>query len=130
MESLIGAWTYYEALITSLHFSMKPGFGESPVTFNGCGSDTQNVCCFFDGETAEVAQLNHTRFLFVERGQGLERVIQSDQLGTSLNRAIDVFIQREFLKILAALFRIVLARMIHQQASHYLCSHPEKVCAI
>ena len=109
---------------------MKPGFGKTPVTFDGCGSDTQNVCCFFNGETAEVAQLNHARFLWIERCQGLERVVQRNQLRASFDRSIDVFIQGEFLKILATFFRIVLARMIHQQATHYLCSNPEKMSAV
>ena len=100
------------------------------MTFDGCRSDTQNVCCLFNGEAAEVAQLNHTRLLFVERCQGFKRVVERNQFGASFDCTIDVFVQREFLKILATLFRIVLARMIHKQATHYLCSNPEKVSAI
>jgi hypothetical protein len=34
------------------------------------------------------------------------------------------------LKILATLFRIVLARMIHEQASHNLSSNPKKMSAV
>ena len=40
-----------------------------------------------------------------------------------------MFSSREFLKILATFFRIVLARMIHWQA-HYLCSDSEKMSAV
>ena len=100
------------------------------MTFDGCGSDTQNVSCLFNRESAEVAQLNHTCLLCVDCCQCFERVVERDQFRASFDRSIDIFIQREFLKILATLFRIVLARMINQQASHYLCSNSKKMSAI
>ena len=100
------------------------------MTFDCCWSDAQNVCCLFNGEAAEVAQLNHARFLCVERSQSLERIIKRDQFCASFHCTIDVFIQGEFLKILATLFRIVLARMIHKQATHYLRSNSKKVSPI
>ncbi len=100
------------------------------MTFDGRGGNAQNVSRFFNGETAEVAQFDHAGFLGIERRQGLERVVQRDQFGAAFDRPIDVFVQRELLKILATLFRIVLARMIDQQAAHYLSSNSEKVCAV
>ncbi len=100
------------------------------MTFDGCGSDTQNVCCFFNGESAEVAQLDHACLLCVDRCQGFERIVERDQFRAAFDRSIDIFIQREFLKILAPFFRIVLARMIYEQASHYLCSNSKKVGAV
>src|SRR5437764_5522720 len=109
---------------------MKPGLGKPPMTFDGCRSDTHNVCCLFNGKATEVAQLNHARLLRIERCQGFESVVERDQLGAPFDRSIDVFIQREFLEILATLFRIVLARMVNQQATHYLCSNSEKMSAI
>src|SRR6185369_15638582 len=60
----------------------------------------------------------------------LECVVQRDQFGATFDRPIDVFVQREFLKILATLFRIVLARMVDQQATHYLSSNSEKMSAV
>jgi len=109
---------------------MKPGFCKAPVTFDGRGGNAQNVSCFFNGETAEVAQLDHAGFLCIEGRQGLECVVQRDQFGATFDRPIDVFVQREFLKILATLFRIVLARMVDQQATHYLSSNSEKMSAV
>src|SRR5262245_61562523 len=109
---------------------MKPGFCKPPVTLDRRGSNTKNVCCFFDGESAEVAQLDHASFLWINRGQRLERVIQRNQFRASFDCSIDIFIQREFLKILATLLSIMLARMIYQQATHYLCGNSEKMRTI
>lgn len=109
---------------------MEPGFCEPPVTFDCCGSDAQNVCCFFNGKAAEVAQLDHPRFLCIKRCQSFERIVQRNQFRASFDGSINVFIQREFLKILTALFRIVLACMIHKQASHNLGSNSEKMSAV
>ncbi len=66
----------------------------------------------------------------VECSQCLERVVQRNQFRASFNCSIDVFVEGEFLKILATLFRIVLTRMIDEQATHYLCSNSEKMSAI
>jgi len=109
---------------------MKPGLGQAPVTFDGCGGYTHHVRRLFDGESAEVSQLNHACLLLVECRQCFERVVERDQFRASFDCAIDVFVQREFLKILPTFFCIVLARMIHQQATHYLCSDSEKMCAV
>jgi len=109
---------------------MKPGLGKSPVTFDGCRGDTHNVRRLFNGKPAEVTQLNHACLLCVECRQCFERVVQRNQFRASFDRSIDVFVQREFLKILATLFRIVLACMIYQQATHYLCSHSKKMGAV
>jgi len=109
---------------------MKPGFRQSPVTFDGCRSDTQNACCLFNGEAAEIAQLNHACLLLIERRQGFQRVVERDQFGAPLHCAIDIFVQREFLKILAPLFCVVLACMVYQQSTHYLGGDPEKVSPV
>ena len=109
---------------------MKPGFGYPPMTFDGGRSDPQNVCRFFNREAAEVAQLNHTRLLRIKRRQCFERIVQRDQFRASFNRSIDVFVEREFLKILATLLSVVLARMIDQQTTHYLRSHSEEVSSV
>jgi len=109
---------------------MKPGFCQSPVTFDGCGSDAQNVCCLFNGESAEIAQLDHACFLCIERCKGLQSVVERDQFSATLHCSIDIFVQREFLKILATLFCVVLARMVHQQATHYLSSDSEEVSPV
>ena len=106
---------------------MEPSLGETPVAFNGCGSDAQNVCCLFNREAAEIAQLNHARFLFVEICQGFERVVECDEFSATFDGAIDVFIQGEFLKVLAPLLRVVLARVVDEQATHYLGGHSEKM---
>ena len=106
---------------------MKPCLGKPPVTFDCRGRDTHNVCCLFDGEATEVAQLNHACFLRVERCQGFERVVERDEFGAAFDGAIYIFIQGEFLKILTALFRIVFTRVIYEQATHDLCGHSEKM---
>ena len=109
---------------------MQPGFSEPPVTFDGCGSYTQNACCLLDGEAAEVAQFDHARFLRIEFRQGFERVVEGDEFGTAFDGAIYIFIQGELLKILPAFLCIVLARMIHQQATHDLRSDTKKVGSV
>src|SRR5215813_329044 len=109
---------------------MQPGFRKPPVTFDGCGSYTHNVCCLLDGEAAEVAQFNHARLLRIERSQGLERVVESDEFGTAFDGAIYIFIQGELLKILPAFLCIMFARMIDQQATHYLRSYTKKVGSV
>ena len=106
---------------------MKPGLSETPVTFDGRGSNAQHVCGLFNGEAPEVAQLNHARLLLVESCQGFERVVECDEFSASFDRAIYVFVQGEFLKVLAALFRVVLTRMVDEQATHYLGGNPEKM---
>lgn len=109
---------------------MQPGFGEPPVTFDGCGSDTHNVCCLLDGEAAKVPQLNHARFLLVERSQGFERVVEREEFGTAFDGAVYILIKGELLKILPAFLRVVFACMIHQQPAHYLRSYTEKVSPV
>ncbi len=106
---------------------MEPCLGKAPVTLDSCGSDAQNVSCLFNGEAPEVAQLNHARFLLVEICQGFERVVECDEFGAAFDRAIDIFVQGEFLKILAALFRVVLTRVVDEQATHYLGGNSEKM---
>jgi len=109
---------------------MKPGLGQPPVTFDGGRSDTKNICCLLDGEAAKVTQLNHARFLLVECRQSFERVVERDEFRTPFNCAIYVFVQGELLKILPAFLCIVFARVIHQQATHYLSSNAEKVSPV
>lgn len=109
---------------------MKPCLGKPPVAFDCCGSDAQNVCSFFNGEAPEVAQLNHARLLFVEICQGLERVVERDEFRAAFDCAIYVFVQGEFLKILAAFFRVVLARVVDEQATHYLGGNSEKMSPV
>ena len=109
---------------------MKPGFGQPPVTFDGRGSNAHHVGCLFDREAAKVSQLNHARFLFVEGRQGFQSVVERDELGTPFDGAVYVFIQGELLKILPAFLRVVLACMIHQQATHYLSRNAEEVSPV
>src|SRR5690242_1483461 len=109
---------------------MQPGLSKPPVTFDGCGSDTQNVCCLLDGEAAEIAQFNHARFLQIERSQGFQRVVEGDEFGTAFDGAVNIFIQGELLKFLPAFLRIVFARVIHEQATHYLRSDTKKVGSV
>lgn len=106
---------------------MEPSLGKTPVAFNCCGSDAQNVCCLFNGEAPEVAQLNHARFLLVESCQGFERVVECNEFRAAFDSAVYIFVQGEFLKILAALFRVVLTRVVNEQATHYLGSNSEKM---
>lgn len=106
---------------------MKPGLSETPVAFDGRRSDAQNVCGLFNGEAPEVTQLNHARFLLVESCQGFERVVECDEFRATFDRAIYVFVQGEFLKVLAALFRVVLTRVVDEQATHYLGGNSEKM---
>lgn len=109
---------------------MEPGLGSPPVTFDGRGSNAHNVCCLLYREAAKVPQFNHARFLFVESRQSFQRVVECDELGAPLDGAVDVFIQGELLKILPAFFRVVFARMIHQQATHYLSRNAEEVSPV
>ena len=109
---------------------MKPGFGSPPVTFDGRGSYAHNVCRLFDREAAKVPQLNHARFLFVEGRQGFQRVVERDELGAPFDGAVYVFIQGKLLEILPAFFRVVFARMIHQQPAHYLGCNAEEVSPV
>ena len=106
---------------------MEPSLGKTPVAFNCCGSDAQNVCCLFNGEAPEVTQLDHACFLFVESREGFECIVESDEFCASFDRAIYIFVQGEFLKVLAALFRIVLTRVVDEQAAHYLGGNTEKM---
>ena len=106
---------------------MEPSLGKAPVTLDSCGSDAQNVCGLFNGEAPEVAQLNHARLLLVEIGQGFERVVEGDEFRATFDGAIDVFIQGEFLKVLAPFLCVVLARVVDEQATHYLGSNSEKM---
>jgi len=106
---------------------MEPSLGKTPVAFDGRGSDAQNVCCLFNGEAPEVAQLDHARFLLVKICQGFKRVVECDEFGTAFDRAIYIFIQGEFLKVLASFFRIVLTRVINEQATHNLGGNSEKM---
>jgi len=75
----------------------------------------------------EVPQLDHARLLFVENGQSFQSIVKRNEFGAAFDRAIDVFVKGELLEILTALFCIVLARVIHQQATHYLGSNPKKM---
>ena len=113
--------------LTFLHFSVQPGLGKAPMTFDCRGCHTHHVSRFFNRKAAEVTQFNHARLLFVKSGQSFERIVERDQFGAALDRPIDVFIKGELLKILAALFRVVFARVIHQQATHYLGGNSEKM---
>ena len=106
---------------------MKPCLGKTPVAFDSRGSNAHHVRGLFNGEASEVAQLNHARFLFVECCQGFERIVERDEFSASFDRAIYVFVQGEFLKILAAFLRVVLARVVDEQATHYLCGNSEKM---
>lgn len=109
---------------------MEPSLGEAPVTLDCCGSDAQNVCCLFNREAPEVAQLNHARFVFIESCQRFKRVVECDEFSAPFDRAIYVFVQGEFLKILAAFLRVVLTRVVDEQATHYLGGNSEKMGSI
>ena len=65
--------------------------------------------------------------MFVESCQGFKRVVEGDEFSTTFDGAIYVFIQGEFLKILATLFRVVLARVVDEQATHYLGGNSKKM---
>src|SRR5262249_16387957 len=57
-------------------------------------------------------------------------VVEGDEFGTAFDGAIYIFIERELLKILPAFLRVMFARMIYQQATHYLCSDAKKVGSV
>ena len=52
------------------------------------------------------------------------------KLFAALNRTIDVFIKGELLIILTAFFRVMLTRVVYQQAAHYLGGNAKKMGAI
>src|SRR5262245_40781129 len=106
---------------------MEPSLGKTPVAFDSCGSDAHNVRCLFNGEAPQVAQLDHACFLFVESLQGFECIVERDEFGASFDRAIYILVQGEFLKVLAALFRVVLTRVVDKQATHDLGCNTEKM---
>src|SRR5688500_5418604 len=106
---------------------MEPGLGKTPVAFNCCGSDAQNVRCLFNGEASEVTQLNHSRFLLVEICQGFERVVERNEFLAAVDGVVNIFIQREFLEVLAALVCVVRTRVVDEQATHDLGSNSEKM---
>ena len=97
------------------------------MTFDGRRRDAQNVCRLFDRKAAEVSQFHHARLLLIECGQSFERIVERNQFCTALDGSIYVFIQGELLEILTALFRVVLARVIDQQAAHDLGGNAKKM---
>jgi hypothetical protein len=68
--------------------------------------------------------------LCIESCQRFESVVQRNQFSASFDRSINVFIKREFLEILAAFLRVVLACMIQEQATHNLRTDSEKMSPV
>src|SRR5687767_13849598 len=72
-----------------LHLSVKPRLGKSPVTLDGGSGNAQHVSRLLDRESAEVTQLYNPRFLRIKYSKGLQRVVQSNQLGAAVHCMID-----------------------------------------
>src|SRR5205085_3262385 len=85
-----------------LHLAKQPSLRHAPVAFDGDGADAEHLGRLFDREAAEVAQLDDARFLRVNLGQCLQRVVQCDQFRAALERSVYVLVERELLVIVPA----------------------------
>src|SRR5918993_2740058 len=110
-----------------LYLPEEPRLRHAPLALDGGGADAQDFRRLLDREAAEEAQLDDARLLRVERVEAFERLVERDQVRGALARHVDVLVEREFLEFAAALFGLLLARVIDEDAAHHLRRDAEEV---
>jgi len=70
--------------------SSEPGLGNVPIAFGGGTGDTEDFGGFFSGQTAEEAEFDEAALLLVDLGEGLEGIIEGDDVGVAeLGKGLD-----------------------------------------
>jgi len=88
--------------------------------------DLQNRCCFFDGEPAEVSQLNDLALIRKNFSQVVHRFIERDYFPPRVPRRLSRFVESYFANVAAALGIVFTSRMIDQNLTHRLRGHGEE----
>src|SRR5437762_1046892 len=76
--------------------SVQPGFGTRPFPPNGCRGNTQNLRCFFNGETSKVAEFNDSALPSIQLFQSRQTLVECQHLVGTIWRDKEHFVQRQF----------------------------------
>ena len=110
---------------------MQPGFGHAPVAFDGRGGDSHHFRGFFNRQTTEETEFDHSTLLLVDLSESSQCFVQRDDVQILVPFTAIVASSSETLYIrAAALGALLRARVIDEYASHHLGSDAEEVCAI
>lgn len=112
--------------MSGFQFMVKPGFGEIPFLFDGCGSNTQELGCFVDRHPSEKAQLDNAalqRIRFFQPRQGF--IHCQDFFRLALFKE-DCFLKQNPFLVTSTFFSAVGARIFNENTPHDLCRHAEE----
>ena len=110
--------------------ALQPGSCESGVAHDGYGGDIQHLGGLFHAETTEESKLDYPSSARVYRRQGIERIVNGNQIASALPRDIRYFIQIDVGLVTTPLRGGSSTGGIEQDVPHDARRYGEKVCAM
>src|SRR5688500_5332968 len=106
----------------------QPGFGHSPITFNGRWRNPEQVCGFLDVESTEKSELDDTCLLVVHLFQFGHGIVQPDYVNIArLRHCRDDLLERKVNCMATAFFPMPGPGIVSEYAPHHLCADVKKV---
>lgn len=113
-----------------MEFAEEEDAGEGPVAFDGAGRDVEEGGNLFDGEAAEVAQLDDLALAGVEVFEAEEGFIEEDDVVEFFGGDGEVVVELDALEVAIALQGVVGAGVVDQDAAHDVGGDGDEVLAV
>lgn len=109
--------------------SSEPSLGNVPVSFRGGTRNAEDFRCFFNGQAAEKAKFDEAALLLVDPGEGLEGIVDSENLGAGELRHGDGGVELDLLTG-APLGGAASACVVNKNLAHEAGGDGDKVGAV
>jgi hypothetical protein len=110
--------------------SPQPRPGQAPITFDGHGRNAYDFSDLFDGQTAEVAQLDDLALPRIEALQTPQRFVEGNQVYLRRRREMIGVVKRDALGLAATLGGPARFGVIYQDLAHQTRGGAEEIGAV
>jgi len=97
--------------------------------FYGSGRQIQNGCNFFNGQSAEVAELHNLSPSWIQRFEAIERVVQSDHFAGALFGDRESCFKLDAVQAATPHLRIMCSRVVDKHTTHHIRSYSNEMLA-
>jgi hypothetical protein len=101
-------------------FAAEPGAGGEPVALDGGGGHLQNFGGFLDAEAGEVAQFHKPALARVDGGEGIQGIVEGDQIQILVLADCHGVIERDAGSVIAPFVGAARAGVIDKNAANHL----------
>jgi hypothetical protein len=116
--------------IPRVEFAGEKDTGEGPVALDGARGDFEDSGDLFDGKSTEVAQLDDAGLARIVGGEASEGLIDTGDFIEPAGGDGEVVVHLDAVEAAGAAFRIVAARVVHQDLAHGVSGEADEVGAV